>query len=449
MNATVFGFDASACSGCKACLVACQDKHGLEDGRQWRRVYEAGGGGWQARGLAWQPQVNAYFVSMACNHCEAPICVEVCPSGAMYRRPDGLVLIDAARCLGCLYCAWACPYGAPQYHPAAGVMTKCTYCVEETDLGLPPACVAACPMRTLEAEALPGPAQAPHGGLLPDPRLTLPRLDFRPHAGVGVAPVQLANVEEVHHPRRSPAGLVAFTVLTPLAVGWFAWLALLHRWLPSAAPAWNLWLPVMVMLWALGASLMHLGKPWRAPLALRGMGHSWLSREVAFAGLTTLSMSVSAAFPSQGLPAAGGVLFGAATLFCIGQVYYLRTVPAWRGWFAHVTLWLSCFGLGGLAAAFAAGMGLLAELAWLALLVNVFLAEVNRRRVERLPGGLFSPHRSAAHSQAEARRWMLRLGLTVLAAVLINFHLVGPAMLIAIVGEMLGRYAFYHLHPNE
>ncbi len=110
-----FYFDSSACSGCKACQVACKDKNGLETGILWRRVYEISGGDWLQVGDAWQSSVYAYNLSIACNHCEKPICMEVCPAGAIYKRADGIVLIETSQCLGCGYCSWACPYDAPQY----------------------------------------------------------------------------------------------------------------------------------------------------------------------------------------------------------------------------------------------------------------------------------------------------------------------------------------------
>jgi anaerobic dimethyl sulfoxide reductase subunit B (iron-sulfur subunit) len=209
MSGLAFWFDASACSGCKACQVACKDKHDLPPGVRWRRVYEVTGGGWEPRGDAWLNTVFAYNVSMACNHCEAPICAEVCPTRAITKREDGLVLIDADRCMGCRYCEWACPYGAPQYDAAAGVMTKCTFCADEIDRQ-PPACVAACPLRVLdfgtveELEARHGPGAVP--APLPDPALTEPALLVTPHpAGEGAArtaeapdgEVRVANREEV------------------------------------------------------------------------------------------------------------------------------------------------------------------------------------------------------------------------------------------------------------
>jgi anaerobic dimethyl sulfoxide reductase subunit B (iron-sulfur subunit) len=150
MKQYAFYFDSSSCSGCKACQVACKDRHGLRVGLLWRRVYEVTGGTWTRRGEAWISSVFAYHVSLACNHCEQPICAEVCPTGATAKRADGIVLIDPDKCIGCRYCSWACPYGAPQYDAEAGRMTKCTFCAEDLGAGLPPSCVAACPLRALD-----------------------------------------------------------------------------------------------------------------------------------------------------------------------------------------------------------------------------------------------------------------------------------------------------------
>ena len=88
---------------------------------------------------------------MSCNHCEKPACLEKCPAGAYSRRAeDGLVVHDPARCIGCRYCTWACPYGAPQYDARSGRIVKCNMCLGRTAEGEPPACVASCPMRAIE-----------------------------------------------------------------------------------------------------------------------------------------------------------------------------------------------------------------------------------------------------------------------------------------------------------
>jgi sulfite dehydrogenase (quinone) subunit SoeB len=98
------------------------------------------------------PLSKTVNVPMSCLHCEEAHCVTVCPTGASYKRAeDGIVLVDPNRCMGCNYCAWACPYGARELDEDKGVMKKCTLCVDRIyDTQLPeeerqPACVLACP----------------------------------------------------------------------------------------------------------------------------------------------------------------------------------------------------------------------------------------------------------------------------------------------------------------
>ena len=147
-----FFIDSSSCTGCKACAAACKDKNNLPVGINFRKVEEFAGGTWKkdANG-AWTQNVFAYYVSSSCNHCEDPACVKVCPTKAHYKRAeDGLVLIDASKCIGCGMCAKACPYGAPQLVEASHKMTKCNACADRLAVGLQPSCVEACPQRALE-----------------------------------------------------------------------------------------------------------------------------------------------------------------------------------------------------------------------------------------------------------------------------------------------------------
>lgn len=181
-----FYVNVANCTGCKACEIACKDKSNLPSGVRWRRVYEFGGGDWVQDGDQVVPSgVFSYFVSNACNHCEKPICMEVCPASAISKRDDGIVIIDADKCIGCRYCSWACPYGAPQFNEEEKVMTKCNFCYDLQAQGEKPACVDGCPYRVLEfgdIEEL----KAKHGNLnnvapMPDPSLTEPAVVYSPH----------------------------------------------------------------------------------------------------------------------------------------------------------------------------------------------------------------------------------------------------------------------------
>ncbi len=200
-----FYLDTTACSGCKACQMACKDTHDLEVGRLWRRVATVEGGEWIRQGAAWTTSAFAYSVSLSCMHCEKAACVQGCPTGAMHKRDDGTVAIAEDQCIGCRYCEWLCPYGAPRYDATAGRMSKCDFCADERREGRPPACVAACPMRALDFGELRD-LEARHGTRgrdmypLPDPTITRPSVVFKPHKDVtteAAGRARLGNREEL------------------------------------------------------------------------------------------------------------------------------------------------------------------------------------------------------------------------------------------------------------
>ncbi|TSA38496.1 MAG: dimethylsulfoxide reductase subunit B [Porphyromonadaceae bacterium] len=205
MSTFGFYFDSSACSGCKTCQVACKDKNDLQAGIRFRRVYEVAGANWNKTDEgAWEHDIVAYNLSIACNHCENPSCVKACPTTAMHSELDGIIQIDPKKCVGCRYCQWACPYGSPQYNRQKGIMQKCDFCRDYILDGKQPVCVTSCPMRALEF----GPISQlieKYGDNrsvfpLPDPSITKPALFIKPHPGAARASElggSIINREEV------------------------------------------------------------------------------------------------------------------------------------------------------------------------------------------------------------------------------------------------------------
>jgi len=204
-NKPAFFLDTQICTGCKTCIVACVDKNDLDSGIRWRRVVEYTGGKWDSMpDGTFNQNVFSYYVSVSCNHCAEPICVQTCPTTAMHQDKHGIVTVDQNKCIGCRYCRWACPYSAPQYEATKGLMSKCNFCVDEVKTGGAPACVAACPTRALsfgEYDAMLN-LSAQHLTIapLPDEKLTSPVAIFKPHKmGKPAASKdgQIANPEEI------------------------------------------------------------------------------------------------------------------------------------------------------------------------------------------------------------------------------------------------------------
>lgn len=147
-----FHFDGTRCTGCKTCVLACKDKNNLPCDLNFRNVYEYGGGTWsQDESGCWTQDTFTYHVSVACNHCDMPVCMANCPQGAIEKDPlTGEVKSDPEKCIGCGACANSCPYGAPKVDTEAMKSVKCNMCIERVEEGKLPICVEACPLRALD-----------------------------------------------------------------------------------------------------------------------------------------------------------------------------------------------------------------------------------------------------------------------------------------------------------
>jgi Fe-S-cluster-containing dehydrogenase component len=150
--------DIDKCIGCGNCVRACSQENGVPAGyfRTWVERYQVEEGNQTPRvdspngamdgfPADTQPGVKSFFVPKLCNHCADSPCVQVCPVGATFVSPDGVVLVDKEYCLGCRYCVQACPYGCRYLHPRTQTVDKCTLCYHRITQGLTTACCENCP----------------------------------------------------------------------------------------------------------------------------------------------------------------------------------------------------------------------------------------------------------------------------------------------------------------
>jgi len=150
--------DLRTCDGCKACTMACQQRHQLRDEQTWINVYDMT-----------DSSGSKYFMPRPCMMCEDPPCMYVCPVGANIRTDEGLDLVDTDVCIGSRACMAACPYEARYFNwkdplpqkrmpgasspqmptPQKGTVGKCVLCADRLPNGELPACVSGCPMGVL------------------------------------------------------------------------------------------------------------------------------------------------------------------------------------------------------------------------------------------------------------------------------------------------------------
>ena len=166
------------CLGCETCTVACQMENS-PTAEPWIRV-ETVGADRKDTPAGHYPKLRLDFLPRLCMHCTHPPCIEACPTGAILKRDDGLVLLAEDKCNGCQTCVEACPYGAILHSPKTGLVEKCNLCCHRIDQGLEPFCVVCCE------------GQAMHFGDLDDPTSQVSKLiatkgafPLLPEAGAG------------------------------------------------------------------------------------------------------------------------------------------------------------------------------------------------------------------------------------------------------------------------
>jgi DMSO reductase iron-sulfur subunit len=380
-----FHFTADNCIGCHACEAACSEKNDMPPHLSFRSVGYVEGGTY--------PNYTRMNISMACNHCDDPVCLKGCPTRAYTKHAEyGAVIQDPDICFGCGYCTWVCPYNAPQLDPVKGRVEKCNMCVDRLEVGLKPACVSACVGNALNfgvVENTPTNREQIETRIpgFPDPSITKPNIRFqqsktlprevtrtdsmpikylkddaagyyKPTVDQKVGQRKYWNISRLSS-RENP--LVIFTLAAQAAAGAFALLffgsalGIAPLAAVAAAPVAAVIEVAALALIALGLlmSTIHLGKPMRFYRGFNNLRHSPVSREglgivlfMVFAGLHFLACLPANSWVQQYVgvlppallqmaatvaPVLAGlaVLSSAVALYYMYRCYRIKARPFW------------------------------------------------------------------------------------------------------------------------
>lgn len=487
-----FFFNADNCIACHACEAACSEKNDVPPHLAFRSVGFVEGGTY--------PDYQRINISMACNHCDDPVCLKGCPTRAYTKFAEyGAVLQDPDICFGCGYCTWVCPYNAPQLDPIKGQVSKCNMCVDRLEVGLKPACVSACLGKALDfgvIENIPeGRSQAkteipgfPRADIThPNIRFQQTRVTQRDMVRVDSTPLKYhkddssGRFKPVLDPKYGSTrqwnlkkllsshenAHIAFTLSVQSVMGGFAMLLF-----PSFATLNNpitLFAMIALMAFGLFKLNMHLGKPHRFYRGFNNWRLSPVSREIAgvslfFGGLAGYTFfSLFPGFPFAGLlksaSAAAGLLGLAGGGYYMIKLYRIKARPFWDHWQTGSAFVGTALGLGGLLLGLLAlGQGALTPelartLGWIMAagfaLEGVGLLAHARDLKARGDEG------AASHYEQTTRygwSYRLRNGLLALSWLLALAVAVGgtatlfvPLACIAVAAAILGRALFYVL----
>jgi molybdopterin-containing oxidoreductase family iron-sulfur binding subunit len=440
--------DTKTCIGCLACTVACKVEHNNPPAVWMAPVISEEIGSY--------PEVHRVHLPLMCMQCEDAPCVSACPTGAIRRRPDGIVVIDSDVCCGSGACVVACPHGALQlprtrayyydqptpferakgdYFPA-GTAQKCDLCADRVDRGLVPACVEACPTESRIFGDLDDPAShlsvrlrleetaELQTGVFSHPTVRYTTDGLR-DAGVDAGHLRLPyRVQEVWHSYHAGE----FTLL-----GAGGGVAVAHLLSGAANALSTILVDLAALLVALGGLVLlyDLGRPLRFLRALKNQRSSWISRgalgDFIFL-LVALALVIGAGSAGNALLS---VLLALTALLVMTYpalaMASLRAVPAWSGVIVPLAFLVDGLSLGvGLALVTLLGLqgggpgdtasylggGLVAG-----ALLRAALLHVYRTRLRRLPAS------QAAAPSSTRSAWRVSMVVGVLAAVL--FALLG------------------------
>ncbi|MGH9116239.1 MAG: 4Fe-4S dicluster domain-containing protein [Acidimicrobiales bacterium] len=333
--------DQSRCIGCHACTTACKSENEVPLGvtRTYVKSVEVGT----------FPHVRRAFQVTRCNQCEDAPCVAACPTGAMWRRPDGIVDFDKRICIGCKACIAACPYDAIFINPEDHSAEKCNFCAHRLEVGLEPACVTVCPTEAIVV------------GDLHDPSSKVARM-------VGRDALEVRRPEKGTRPGVFYKGAHQAT-LDPLAArrpegGLFAWASQGRAGPAGRAPRRRQTSSAEALL------CYDVSHP--TPWDWRVSAYTWTKSVAAGAMLVVLVLAVAGRAPWDGSLARWAApavalfflaLTGALLIWDLehpGRFWMIFTRHQWRSWLVRGTVLLGLYGAASVAyvlGGFAASVG--------------------------------------------------------------------------------------------
>jgi len=389
-----FHFTADNCIGCHACEAACSEKNDNPAHIAFRSVGYVEGGTY--------PDFKRLNISMACNHCDDPVCLKGCPTRAYTKFAEyGAVLQDPDICFGCGYCTWVCPYNAPQLDPVKGQVSKCNMCVDRLEVGLKPACVSACLGNALNfgvIESTPENREQAKVEIPGFPRsdITNPNIRFQQTRSMPNEMTRTDSMAVKYH-KNTESGvfepvvdktkgiarhwnldklrsredpLVIFTLVSQAVIGAFLLMfigSLIGLESAQQVVSSSGYLPMLFVMLGLQAvglflSTMHLGKPLRFYRAFNNLKYSPVSREVA--GIAVFFNSLAAHFlallvydqfgefeiakQAATLFAYAAAISGPIAIYFMHKIYRIEARPFWNHWQVLTAFYGNMLSLGSL-----------------------------------------------------------------------------------------------------